>query len=314
MTNDVGLGRVFVEMKLLRDPPDLEGVLSFARTQRKLFRTDPFLLGAYAATLAYGDQTDSALRSFEASYRELRDSGASEVEMQQFMTWLPRIMNHIHGEDQAAEQASEFLDAVSNGEPGTGARLVMAQAWLDLGDKGYDKAIENLLAVANGSDADQIELAPLVALGSLLYRTGDCEQAIKAFDQALKKNPGDPALLNNCAFVRANCNGNLALARTEVRKAIDIDPFNGSYLDTLGYIQFLSGQLDEADRTLRKSVRRRKTPSNLMHLAELLIKQGDTEGAETLLREAGDLQPSPSEQENITSLIQRIATAQEGDG
>ena len=314
MTNDTGLARVFVEMKLLRDPPDVDGVLAFARQQRNMFRSDPFMLGAYAATLAYAGQVDTALRVFEDSYKQLRNQNASEVEMQQFLTWLPRIATEIHEEEVALDKAEELIDDMSNGNPGTGARLVLAQAWLEKGPDAYPKVIEQLSTVAKGSNLEDIDLAPLVALGSLLYQTGECEQAVEIFTQALAKKPDDPSLLNNCAFVRANCNGDLDLARRESRQAVDLDPFNASFLDTLGFIQMRSGSYEEADRTLRKSVRRRKTTSNLMHLAELLVEQGDTEGASTLLREAGDLKPTATEQKTINDLIKRIAAVQEGEG
>ena len=312
MTNDVGLARAFIEMKLLRDPPDINGVMGFARTNRGMFKTDPFLLGAYAATLAYGGQPDQAIAEFEKTYTTLRNSGADSAAMQQFMGWLPRIMGEIHDNENVPLRTEEVIDAMSNGDPDMASRMILAQLWVGEGEDGSKKAIEHLRALSDSTQLDGGNSVPLSTLAALLYRVGDCEGAIDAIGRARDLNPDESSLLNNYAFIQAKCGGDLDQANLMIMKAIDLDPFNGQYLDTLGYVEMKRGNMDSASRWLRKSVKRNKSVSNLMHLAELMIGEGDYSGAETLLIEAGDLEPSKEQQENINTLVKQIAAGEEG--
>ena len=313
MTKDIGLARAFIEMKLLRDPPDINGVMGFARTNRAMFKTDPFLLGAYAATLAYGGQPEQAMNEFEKTYSNLRNAGADETAMQQLMGWLPRIVGKINDDENVPLRTEEIIDDLSNGDPSMASRMILAQLWVGEGDEGTSKAIEHLRVISDSVLNNDDSVAPLATLGALLYRVGDCEAAITAVTRAMELKPNDPPLLNNYAFIETKCGGDYEQAHLMIMKAIDLDPFNAQYLDTLGYVEMMRGNNDAADRWLRKSVNRNKSASNLMHLAELMIKQGDYSGAETLLIEAGDLEPSSEQQENINKLVKQIAAGAEGE-
>jgi tetratricopeptide (TPR) repeat protein len=60
-----------------------------------------------------------------------------------------------------------------------------------------------------------------------------------------------------------------------IRKAVDLDPMNGAYLDSLGWAYFKLGQYEEAEENLRQAVQRDQTdPAVHDHLGELYEKTG----------------------------------------
>lgn len=307
MTGDVVVARFYVDSKLRRDPPDYQSVLAFSRGNVKLIREDPYLAGAYASTMAYGGRTEKAFEELENSYRRFRDAGASASQMQQLSSWIPRILRAM-GEDQdIAEQSEVIIDTFSDGNPDIGSRIVLGNEWAASGDENLSKAIEHYTAInAQDSSSHDLSYIPASALGSLLYRQGDCAGALKYFERASEIDPLNSQLLNNIAYTRAICDGDLEQALRDARLAVELDPIGANVLDTLGFVYLKRGDLKAAEVALQKSIGRKKDASSLSHLAEVRIEQRRFNDAEILLKNAGDLDPTPSEQEAISGLIDRI--------
>jgi Tfp pilus assembly protein PilF len=60
-----------------------------------------------------------------------------------------------------------------------------------------------------------------------------------------------------------------------IRKAVDQDPLNGAYLDSLGWCYFKMGDFESAEQYLRQAVDRDSSdPSVHDHLGELYEKTG----------------------------------------
>jgi predicted Zn-dependent protease len=60
-----------------------------------------------------------------------------------------------------------------------------------------------------------------------------------------------------------------------VKKAVDLDPQNAAYLDSLGWAYFKLGDNDLAEEYLRKALLRNPNDSTMQdHLAEVYAKQG----------------------------------------
>jgi tetratricopeptide (TPR) repeat protein len=312
ITHDPAVARFFVEMRLLRDPPDYEGVLAFARANVSMFRNDPFLAGAYAATLAHGGRAQNAFNELETAYKRFRATGAPASSMQQLVTWLPRIVEVTNPEAQVAEQSEQLMDTFSNGDLDLGTRIVLANAWIDSGPDGQSKAIEHLRVVLAREDAaKKLGAGPYLTLGSLLYDSGDCEGSLDMFERALALAPNSALLMNNVAYARAQCDSDLERAVAEAIEASRLEPLNSSVLDTLGYILIKQGKLEAADTALRRSLARRRTVPALLHLAEVRILSNQLDDARTLLKEAGDRSPTPQQQSDLTALVARLAAAKE---
>jgi tetratricopeptide (TPR) repeat protein len=60
-----------------------------------------------------------------------------------------------------------------------------------------------------------------------------------------------------------------------IRQAVDIEPMNGAYLDSLGWVYFKLGQYELAEDNLRQAVQRDQTdPTVHEHLGDLYEKTG----------------------------------------
>jgi len=72
--------------------------------------------------------------------------------------------------------------------------------------------------------------------------------------------------LNYLGYMLADKGMRLPEALKLIRKAVDIDPMNGAYLDSLGWAYFKLGQYEEAEENLRQAVERDQTdpPSTII--------------------------------------------------
>jgi tetratricopeptide (TPR) repeat protein len=62
---------------------------------------------------------------------------------------------------------------------------------------------------------------------------------------------------------------------TLVKKAVDLDPANGAYLDSLGWVYFKLGKYDQAEENLIKASQRiGSDPTVQNHLGDLYQKTG----------------------------------------
>jgi tetratricopeptide (TPR) repeat protein len=70
----------------------------------------------------------------------------------------------------------------------------------------------------------------------------------------LAREPDDPAALNFLGYLWADHDRNLQQAVTYIRRALEQDPDNGAYLDSLGWAYYRLGRLEEARGLLQKAV------------------------------------------------------------
>ena len=89
---------------------------------------------------------------------------------------------------------------------------------------------------------------------SNLDKIGEWEQAKTLFLQLLNENPEDAYTLNYVSYKLALKNQELDLALDLIKKAIVIDPDNGYFLDTLGWVEFKRKNYISAVFFLEKSV------------------------------------------------------------
>jgi Tfp pilus assembly protein PilF len=309
MTNDIGIARLYVDMLLRRDPPNHQVALAFARSNPDKFTDDPYLAGAYALTLAHAGRVDTAIAEFESAHSRFKDLGESPSKMYQLGSWLARILEVAGDDDDIAESSALMFDQLNSGNPTIGDRMALARTYLTNDDEeSLIKAVANLKSVvAVGPDVHQLGTTPYTILGSLLIDLGRCEEALPIFEAALEMSPRDGSLMNNLAYSRAVCGGDLPKAFVNAENAVATSPFNSNFLDTLGFIELKMGNIESANVSLRRSLSRRRTPSNLIHMSMVRVAQKEFDEAEMMLKEAGDLDPSSDEQAQIRELIDEIS-------
>jgi tetratricopeptide (TPR) repeat protein len=109
--------------------------------------------------------------------------------------------------------------------------------------------------------------------GSIYERQKKYDQAEQAFRQVLQQDPNNSMTLNYLGYMLADRNTHLEEALTMVKKALDLDPQNYNYIDSLGWVYFKLGNYDQAEENLRKAADKSPNDATIQdHLGELYAR------------------------------------------
>lgn len=105
-------------------------------------------------------------------------------------------------------------------------------------------------------------------MGTALVERGQLEDALAAFEHAIAEHPEDAGLHNYVAYSLAEGGVELERAEEFVRVALEAEPENADYLDTLGWIQCKLGETEAGIESLEAAERaaEREIPEIEEHL------------------------------------------------
>ena len=94
-------------------------------------------------------------------------------------------------------------------------------------------------------------------------------------------------ILNNFAYSLAERGIELDRALKMVQKAVDEEPENSSYLDTIGWVYYQKGEYDKALKYIEKAIEFDQNNATLLdHLGDVYYKMGNSTKAVELWKEA----------------------------
>ncbi|MBN1558576.1 MAG: tetratricopeptide repeat protein, partial [Lentisphaerae bacterium] len=102
---------------------------------------------------------------------------------------------------------------------------------------------------------DQLSETFYLHYGMTCEQAGDHARAESVFEQGIALYPKSHQALNYLAYMWAERGINLDKALAYVRRALDEDPDNGAYLDTLGWVYYKQHAYEPALDALRKAAR-----------------------------------------------------------
>jgi tetratricopeptide (TPR) repeat protein len=138
--------------------------------------------------------------------------------------------------------------------------------------------------------------------GSALERLGKVDEAAAVFDAILKIRPDDANTLNYLGYMYADKGIRLPEARKMLERAVALDPQNGAYLDSLGWVCFRMDDLREAEKFLSRAAARIPADATVQeHLGDLEARRGQM--AEAVVHWKRSLTLSPEEPEKIEKKI-----------
>ena len=112
-------------------------------------------------------------------------------------------------------------------------------------------------------------------LGAIYERQKFFDKAEEQFKKVLAVNPKNAPVLNYYGYMLGDLGIRLDEAEALVQEALKEDPFNGAYLDSLGWIYFKENKLGASESTLRKAVERERHDATIhSHLGDLYAKTG----------------------------------------
>ena len=202
--------------------------------------------------------------------------------------------------------------------PSPQLKMVLATQQADVGDA--DKALKDVHGMlkgdANSNSEDREVYVTLAQMNTRLRRFNDAEQALDKAEQLSKKqedkeyvwflrganferakryaeaeeqfkkvlasNPEHASALNYLGYMLADQNMKLEEAFGYIKRAVDLDPTNGAYLDSLGWAYFRLGKYELAEDNLLKASQKINTdPTVHDHLGDLYQKTGRLKMAAT---------------------------------
>ena len=120
----------------------------------------------------------------------------------------------------------------------------------------------------------------LFLYASSLDKMGDWHKAKELLITILKKDPEETYTLNYFAYSLALRDEELDLALNHIKKALSLDPNNGFFLDTLGWVEFKRENYMSAVFYLEKSIMILPRSSEVMdHLGDCYLMLGRTKEA-----------------------------------
>jgi tetratricopeptide (TPR) repeat protein len=151
-----------------------------------------------------------------------------------------------------------------------------------------DAAERHLLRARESNGNDRATLLNLANVYEKQQRLGE---SVRYLDQLYRLAPDDPTVLNFYGYVLAGLGRDLERAEEMVRRALDSDPDNGYYLDSLGWVYYQMGEYTRAVTELEKAAARVKDdPVILEHLGDAYAAQRNFDKAITAYEQSNRLQ------------------------
>jgi Tfp pilus assembly protein PilF len=125
--------------------------------------------------------------------------------------------------------------------------------------------------------------------GSIYERQKKYDLAEEEFHKVIVSDPKHAQALNYLGYMLADRGTRLDEALGYIRRAIALEPQNGAYLDSLGWVYFRLGNYDLAEENLRRASEKIGTdPTVQAHLGDLYQKTGRLKQATTHWQRALD--------------------------
>jgi Tfp pilus assembly protein PilF len=243
--------------------------------------------------IARGAHVDSAHLNLGRIHEERDDPQSALDEYAQvgpstdFLTAQLRQSDILISNGNAAE-ASKRLAEARDAQPEYAIQLYLIEAETltsnDHADRGWQ-----VLSQALKQYPDDINL--LYTRAMLAEKRNDLAQMEKDLRAIIKREPENAMALNALGYTLSDRTTRYAEARALIEKAHSINPDDPAVLDSLGWVNYRMGNLDEAERLLRKALERFPDHEVAAHLGEVLWAKGQQSEARKVWAKALEQQP-----------------------
>jgi tetratricopeptide (TPR) repeat protein len=150
------------------------------------------------------------------------------------------------------------------------AYIALAQLYADV-----DRGAQAVKVLRDAQAKFPDDNAIVFELGAVYDKQKKFPDAEATFKQLLSRDDENAPALNYLGYMLAERGERLDESVNLLKKALQIDPGNGSYLDSLGWAYFKAEKLDLAEDNLRRAADRLRTNSVIQdHYGEVLFKLG----------------------------------------
>ncbi len=259
---------------------EMENALAEFQTVQKLDPRNPYIHLKIAYTLIKIGRLDEA----EQELKEAKQLNPDNLEASLGLIFL---YSYTGRNKDLEKEYGEFLEKAHKLKP-EDIRISEYLAQFYFYQKKIDDAIKiyETIVKVHPDYADAHYL-----LGYLYEEKGEYQKAIAEWKQVLKINPLHTDALNSLGYVYAEQGTNLEEAEQLIKKALEKQPDNGAYLDSLGWVYYKMGKYKKAEKYLKQASEKTEDPVILEHLGDLYVKMNKIQTALEYYRKAEKLNP-----------------------
>lgn len=199
-----------------------------------------------------------------------------------------------------AAEASRRLKEARDNQPDYAIQLYLIEAETQTANNHQERGWQVLNSALKQYPDDMNLLYTRAMLAEKRDNLAQLEIDLRAI---LKRDPENAMALNALGYTLADRTTRYAEAKELIEKAHTINPDDPAVLDSLGWVNFRMGNLDEAERLLRLALERFPDHEVAAHLGEVLWARGKEREARQVWAKAFEDQPdSPV----LRSTVQRL--------
>ena len=253
-------------------------------------------------TLRQAKELPRALAEAEAALRRFPEEPS-----------LKRTHASLLGESGQGERASQMLRAMLQDKPGD-REVLLTLAQVNERAKRYTEAEQAIAAAEKFSSRKEEKEFVYFLWGSILERQDKYDAAEEQFHKALAINPNSAMTLNYLGYMLADRGVRLEEAKGYIHAALEQDPHNGAYLDSLGWVFYKLDQLDLAEQNLLKAVQRISRDATIHdHLGDVYYRTGRIREAlihwQKALAEWSRALPSEADPQEVAKIQKKLEGA-----
>ena len=229
------------------------------------------------------------------------------------------VMADLGKADAAAAEVKKLLGGKNDRDTYYSLALIY-----DKGKKWNDEA-KALDEVEKASDSKEQKEAVWYQRGAMFERMKKVEQSEAEFRKIIESDPNGnygASAYNYLGYMLADRDIRLQEALQLIKKALDQDPANPAFLDSLGWVYFRLNRFEEAEENIRRALTHSlRDPTVHDHLGEILLKENKVKEAiaqfDASLKEwdlgaPADLEPDEVAKVKSTLETARVRLAKEG--
>jgi tetratricopeptide (TPR) repeat protein len=160
------------------------------------------------------------------------------------------------------------------------------------------------MAIYDEALGDDYDADLLYTRAILAEKMGQVDRMERDLRRILDREPDNAQVLNALGYTLADQTDRHEEAYELIKRAHQLSPDDFYILDSMGWVLYRLGRLEEAVRYLRQARAIRDDPEVAAHLSEVLWMMGDKEGARTVWESA--LKTTPGDQ-NLLDVIKRLS-------
>ncbi len=173
--------------------------------------------------------------------------------------------------------------------------------------KNFSEAIRHFNTaevVGTGTDPKRVDAAFYFQFGAACERNKDFPEAERNFLKSLQIQPRFAECLNYLGYMWADRNEKLDRALELIQKAVELQPKNGAYLDSMGWVLYRLKRYDESLNYELKAVQylEEPDPSLYDHLGDIYLALGQAVKAREAWEKSVKIEPSEEIRKKLQSL------------